>query len=276
MKTTETKPYRFNVGQFQCTVIRDGGHMGTAGFLFANAPTEELNQVLKDYRLDAERIPSSWNCLLINTDSKKILLDTGIGSMNGHLIESLHSQGVHEDQIDMVILSHGHPDHIGGCTDADGQLQFPNARYVISQAEWDFWTAENNLTKLDDIFGEFARKNLPPLRERLDLVGDEGDILPGITIVPTPGHTPGHIGLELSSEGDHFFFLADAVLHPIHVQYPNWTSKVDMDLEEVVKTRHSILERVAAQKALVLFYHFDFPALGYVRQEGKKWHWQPL
>ncbi len=264
------------MGKFQCVVICDGGFIGRADFLFTNAQEEELNQNLQKYRLKPEQIPTSWNCLLVDTGDKKILVDTGIGPTEGRLFEGLQELGVLAEQIDVVVLSHGHPDHIGGCTDSTGHLMFPNARFILARDEWDYWTAEDNLTKLDDIYGRFARKNLPSLRERVDLIVNDGEILPGIAILMAPGHTPGHIGLEITSEGDNLFYLADTVLHPIHIERPDWIAGVDMDPEQVVATRHRILERLAAEKATALFYHFDFPGLGTVNRLGNKWRWQPL
>jgi glyoxylase-like metal-dependent hydrolase (beta-lactamase superfamily II) len=273
---TNAQSYHFNVGKFQCVVIRDGGFEGSANFLFTNAQSEELIQILQKHHLEREQIPSSWNCLFIDTGDKKILIDTGFGSPDGRLFENLQELGILVDQIDLVILSHGHPDHIGGCTDSTGQLMFPNARFVLAQDEWDFWTTEENLTKLADIYGRFARKNLPPLEDRVDLVVKREEIYPGITIIMAPGHTPGHSGLEIVSEGDKLFYLADAALHPIHIERPDWVAGVDMDPERVVTTRHLVLERLVAEKAMALFYHFDFPGLGTVSHSGKQWCWQPL
>ena len=184
--------------------------------------------------------------------------------------------GVHTHQIDLLLLSHGHPDHIGGCTNADGRLLYPNARFMMAQREWDFWTAEENLSELGDIFGRFARKNLPPLRERLEFVDDEMEILPGITIVMAPGHTPGHLGLKITSEDNTFYYLADAFLHPLQIEHPGGTAVVDLDPEQVVATRHRLLEKLAQEEAPALFYHFDFPAVGTVIKDQSTYHWQPL
>lgn len=271
---------RFDIGRFQCAVIRDGGHMGTANFLFTNAQAEDLNRVLQEHQLEPQQLPTSWNCLFVDTGDKKILVDTGIGSgiglTEGQLLEHLLSLGVRADQIDVVVLSHCHPDHIGGCTDSSGRLIYSNARFVLSQAEWEFWTSERNLKKLDDFFGQFARKNLPPLRKRVDLITVDSEISPGISAVMAPGHTPGHIALKISSEDDNLFYLADTVLHPIHIERPDWIAAVDMDPEQVVATRRRLLERLAAENARALIYHFDFPALGTVDSSGKQWRWRPL
>ena len=277
---SEFQPFKFNIGRYQCAVIRDGGHMGKAGFVFANAPEGELNQALQDHHLEPDKITSSWNCLFVDTGDKKLLVDTGFGPRDGlpegKLIETLREIGVHPDQIDLLFLSHGHPDHIGGCTDADGRLLYPNARFLMAQAEWDFWTTESNLSDMMDIFGRFARKNLPPLKEKLDFVDDGMEILPGISILMAPGHTPGHFGLHIANEDEAFYFLADAFLHPLQIEHPDWTAVVDLDPEQVIATRHQLLERVAGEQKPVLFYHFDFPAIGTVLKSQDKWRWLPV
>ena len=215
---SEYQPFQFNIGDYRCAAIHDGGHAGNADFLFRNAPEEELEQALQSHGLTADKLPSSWSCLYVDTGDQKLLLDTGMGSRDGFpegkLIETLPGLGVQPEQIDMVLLSHGHPDHIGGCTGAGGQRLYPNARFLMAQDEWDFWTTESNLSGMMDIFGRFARKNLPPLKEKLAFVLDGQEILPGITIVMAPGHTPGHYGLRITNQDEVFYFLVDAFLHP--------------------------------------------------------------
>src|SRR5439155_7768362 len=132
-----------------------------------NAPREELGQALHDHRLDPERIPSPYTCLVVNTGAHLVLLDTGAGPFApgvGRLLQRLRAKGIAPEEIDTVVITHGHPDHIGGNTDEAGQLIFPDARYVMWRDEWDFWTDEVSLAQMPQVFASFARKNLPPLR----------------------------------------------------------------------------------------------------------------
>ena len=146
--------------------------------------------------------------------------------------------------------------------------------------EWDFWTSEQAEEKLDEHVREVllrvARKNLPPIQDRLDLIEREGEIVPGVQAITAPGHTPGHIALAISSEGEQLLCISDAVLHPIHLEQPEWFAVVDLDPEQVVATRHRILNRSANDKVLVLAFHFPFPGLGYVIDKGEGWQWQPI
>jgi len=284
---------RFKVGTFECITVSDGTHTYTppmfpppTTFLFANAPKELLDQTLREHNVQPERWVewvSPYICLVVNTGKHRVLVDTGAGSLmptTGKLIPNLLAQGIVPQNIDMVILTHGHPDHIGGNTDAEGEPAFPNARYVMRKDEWDFWTSEQAEQKLDEhikeVLLQFARRNLPPIRGQLELVDHETEILSGIQAIAAPGHTPGHMALAISSEGEQLLYISDAALHPIHVEQPDWCAVVDFAPQQVVTTRHRLLKRAGAEKALVLAFHFPFPGLGHVVQKGEGWQWKPI
>ena len=289
----KTEVYRFKVGDFQCIAVSDGTHTYApptfpppAIFLFTNAPREQLGQTLGEHNLDPEQWTewvSPYICLVVNTGEHQVLVDTGAGSLaptTGKLVQNLKAVGITPEDIDTIIITHGHPDHIGGNTDTEGKPAFPNARYVMWQDEWDFWTSEQAETKLDehvrDVLLSYARKNLPPIQSRFHLVNRETEILPGIKAIAAAGHTPGHMALAVSSEGEQLLCVSDVVLHPIHLEQPEWYAAVDFDPKQVQATRRRILKRAAVEKALVLGFHFPFPGLGHVSQSGDTWRWQPI
>ena len=288
-----TEIYPFKVGTFECIAISDGTLTYTpptfpppATLLFTNAPRERLEQVLLEYNLRPEQWgewTSPFICLVVNTGDHLVLVDTGAGVLaptTGRLLQNLKAEGIAPEEIDTVILTHGHPDHIGGNTDAQGKPAFPNARYVMWKDEWDFWTSEQAEQRLDEHIRElllkFARENLPPIQAKVDLFDRETEIVPGIRAVAAPGHTPGHMALEISSEGEKLLCISDAVLHPIHLEQPEWHAAVDFDPKQVVATRRRLLDRAASGKALVLAFHFPFPGLGRAVQKGEGWQWQPI
>jgi glyoxylase-like metal-dependent hydrolase (beta-lactamase superfamily II) len=288
-----TDVHHFKIGAFECMAVSDGTHTYAppmfpppTTLLFTNASEEQLEQVLHGYDLEpaqwAEWI-SPYICLVVNTGEHLVLVDTGAGDLapsTGRLLQNLSAEGVSCEDIDRVIITHGHPDHTGGNTDADGTPTFRNARYVMSKDEWEFWTSGEAEEKLDEHVKEvlvgFAQKNLPPIRNQLDLVNEEMEIVPGIRSVSAPGHTPGHMALTISSEGEQLLCISDVVLHPVHLEQPEWYAAVDFDPERVVSTRRRLLDKAAADKALVLAFHFPFPGLGSVVKRGEAWQWQPI
>lgn len=272
-------PYHFELGNFKCIAIRDGGHMGSADVIFVNAPEQELAQALQVHNLEADQLRSTWTCLLIDTGEQNLLIDTGSGSgvpVGGQLLAQLEEVGYTADEIDNVFLTHGHPDHIGGCTDDDGKPIFEQARYVMGQKEYEFWSEEENLMDLGEKMANFARKNLPAIKAQVEFVEGDDDVLPGIRAIEAFGHTPGHLGLEIQSEGEVLLHLADSVLHPLHLEHPRWYANVDIQPDQMVATRYRLLEHAAVLGAIVLIYHFDFPSIGYVVQDGESWRWQSV
>ena len=282
--------YHFKLGKFECIVVSDGtfAYPHPAQLLFANAAEKDLHHVLAEHSLDAKQwaeYVSPYPSLVIHTGRRWVLVDTGADGMaptTGKLIGNLRAEGIAPEDIDVVILTHAHPDHIGGNTDNEGRPAFRNARYVMWKAEWDFWTSDPDLSQMrvdaqiKQLVVTFAQKNLPPIQAQLDLIEQETEIVPGIHILPASGHTPGHMAVAISSQGEAMLCIADAAIHPIHLEQLDWYSVFDLAPEQALASKRQLLDRVAVDKALVFAFHFPFPGLGHITKKGRGWQWLPI
>jgi glyoxylase-like metal-dependent hydrolase (beta-lactamase superfamily II) len=280
--TTATQ--RFSVGSIQCIAIHDGTFAYPPGWLFSNVPPEQVEASLREHNLPTAHVETPYTCLLVKTGTRKVLIDTGADGLaptTGNLLQNLQSEGIAAKDITDVVLTHGHPDHIGGVLDASGQPAFPNAQYMISKTEWDFWNDPNVLrdSAMDNHMKQMlvgcAQKNLAPLKARIGLIGGEKEIAPGIQVMPASGHTPGHMAVLIASDQAQLLHISDAVLHPLVMENPSWRNVFDLDPEDAASTRKRLLDRAAADKAEVLAYHFPGFGIGRVVSKGHAWKWEP-
>jgi glyoxylase-like metal-dependent hydrolase (beta-lactamase superfamily II) len=250
--------YRFEVGQLDCLVVSDG---------YLSLPGE--------HKMDV-------NILFIRTANHKILVDTGCGISPqkgaGKLVENLAAEGITASDIDLIIHTHGHSDHVGGNTDAQGQPVFANARHLIHKTEWDYWIGRLNDKKVEvgmqQMMLEVARKNLLPLKDRFDFIENQLEIVPGIKYTLAPGHTPGNLILMLSSGRKQVLCIGDLVHDPQEFVRPEMYKMIDASPDLAFNTRVEILSRAANDKIHVFASHFAFPGLGRVVLEGETLKWR--
>jgi glyoxylase-like metal-dependent hydrolase (beta-lactamase superfamily II) len=278
--------YAFQVGSVSCTVLSDGYFAYPTPWFFPNADPERLAEALDRRRLPHHEVLSPYTCLLIETGRHVVLVDTGAGGNTrtaGAIVPRLEVAGIRPGDVDTVIISHAHPDHIGGAIGSDGRPAFPNARHILSDPEWEFWTSAHPdvgaLRVPNDVkatIGRTARRSIEALRFQIETVDVEREIVPGVRVIPAPGHTPGHLALLISSNGDHLLNIGDAAVHPLHLEYPELENGFDLCAATAGDTRRELLARAVSERMRVMAFHFPFPSVGRVsaRVSGG-WDWTP-
>ena len=283
--------YRFKIGDFQATVISDGYGPIPVGPIFAiNVSEAELAPVLKANFMPPV-IQATNNILVVDTGRERILVDTGFGEKIGPpfgsfpgLEANLRRAGILSESIDLVVISHGHLDHIGGLVTKSGALAFPKAKFVFVDTEWNYWTGNRyesdvNSSPMPDPFKQAtigaARENLPPVADRSRFVKQGGEIASGVHYVAAPGHSPSHASILFTSDKEQFMHMGDTAHNPVtSLQHPDWTPVFDYDPVQAIKSRKAILDRVATDGVMAMGYHFPFPAIGHVVRHGTAYHWE--
>jgi glyoxylase-like metal-dependent hydrolase (beta-lactamase superfamily II) len=256
---------------------------------FLNAKDESLKNALIRYNI-AENISSPFIAVMLEYNDKMILIDSGTGFsttplihkgqeifIQGKLLELIAEEGIRKEDITDVILTHFHPDHIGGVFSSDGQINFPNATFYVHEDEWNFWHSSQSDAQ-PQMFNAYVEKNITPLKDfDLKIVKqDFEELIPGITMLNATGHTPGHFALIINHGSEKLLYAADAFLHPLHIERLDWQTAYDFDHEKAQKSRVKLLKLAYQEDMLVNAFHFDFPGLGKVDKHKNNWNWTYL
>jgi glyoxylase-like metal-dependent hydrolase (beta-lactamase superfamily II) len=270
--------YRFKIGNFEATVISDGpmdlGAMKAN--LFAGLSPDEFDKTLSDNFLPTDKLHFDQNALVVNTGDVLILFDTGMGNAKmfgdktGRLLATLKSAGIDPKTIDAVVLTHAHPDHASALMTDKGARNFPKAQIYIAQAEFDFWTDESK--GVNDLMKSLianTRKQLLPNRDRLVFIKDQEEILPGIQVIATPGHTVGHSSYMITSQGKTFCNIGDVVhQYLVATEKPRVEFAFDTDGKQAVETRLRMFDMLATRKIPMVAYHAPWPGVGHLAKQG--------
>jgi glyoxylase-like metal-dependent hydrolase (beta-lactamase superfamily II) len=278
--------YRLTMGPVTIASVADGGgSMPGSPFPLwgANASKDAVDAALKQDFLPLEGTTFHFNSTVIKVGTEVYVFDTGNGAGGGpsagKLVSHLAHLGIAPADVTAVILSHLHGDHIGGLTTGSGdsaQLTFPKARYLLTKAEHDFWSTagaadiKGNLPdgfKTGAIAG--AGRALAMIKARSELLTGDAKISEHLTVRPAPGHTPGHLMLDITGGGERLLACADLVHHfSLSFRRPDLHIQFDTDPVAGAQTRLQVLAQAAAERTLILGYHMPFPGLGHVRNEA--------
>jgi glyoxylase-like metal-dependent hydrolase (beta-lactamase superfamily II) len=272
----------FMIGKFEVTAISDGTVDLPIDRLLSQ-PAEKTKAELSRSFL-ADPTETSVNAYLINTGDRLILVDTGAGQLFGptlgKLVANIRAAGYAIDQIDDIVLTHLHPDHVGGMM-ANGEMVFPKATIHADKADTDYWLSATQQKKDGDNSGNFAgaMASLKPYVQSGQLKPFSGDteIVPGVKTVAAHGHTPGHVVYEVQSDGRRLYIIGD-LIHVAAVQFykPGVTIGFDSDAKQAEAIRMELFEKIARENALVGAAHLSFPGVGHIRVHGKGFDWLPL
>jgi glyoxylase-like metal-dependent hydrolase (beta-lactamase superfamily II) len=265
--------HRFTVGAFEVTTIQDGLRPGDGPHpIFGqDQSADDVAALLEENFLPADRFANGFTPVLVNTGSELVLFDTGLGAGArpdglGQLRPRLEASGYSAEDVDVVVLTHFHGDHVGGLME-NGEPAFPNARYVAGQAEYDFWTADERLSGPTEGNAQAVQANVVPFAENMEMIGDGDEVVPGITGMLAAGHTPGHMIFMLESEGTGLLITADTANHYVaSLQRPDWHVQFDMDKEAAAATRVRVFDMLAADRTAFVGYHMPFPSVGFVEK----------
>jgi glyoxylase-like metal-dependent hydrolase (beta-lactamase superfamily II) len=283
--------YRYKVGSIECTSVNDGARSFPL-------PDKWVTNVSKDQAIaaaEAAYMPKGmvtvpFNPQLINTGGKLVLLDcgNGIGALEatkgqaGRMMQNLAAAGIDPKNVDMVVMSHLHPDHTNGIRAADGSMAFPNAEIKVPAKDWEFWMSDENAAKAQSnemMKNYFAnvKKIYAGIESKVTKYDWDKEVAPGVTAIGTPGHTAGHTSFAVASGDQKILISADVTNIPeFFLRNPDWHVAYDADPDMAQKTRHKFYDMASAEKATVVGFHFPFPAVGHVEKDGNGYRLIPV
>jgi len=271
--------HRFRIGATHATIVSDGPLVLPRAIRIFTGPDEAaMNAALAGSGQATDKVRVAQNCLLLETGGKRLLFDNGMGTSklygrdSGQLLGSLAEAGIAPEAIDALVLTHAHSDHCWGTMRDDGVPNFPNATIYMAEEELAYWESNPPGERRERSLAG-VRKHLLPLRDRIVLLRDGQEFLPGVQACATPGHTPGHMAYLFAGG---WCLIGDVAFHdPLSFAFPDAESAFDTDPTEAVATRRKFLARLVDEKLAVIGYHNRWPGLGHVERTGETFRFVP-
>jgi glyoxylase-like metal-dependent hydrolase (beta-lactamase superfamily II) len=283
--------YRYKVGDYECTSINDGARsFPMPDNWVTNVPKQEALAAAETAYMPAGMVTVPFNPQLINTGSKLVLIDSGNGvsafeptkGAVGRTLLNLAAAGIDPNSIDVVLMSHLHPDHTNGIRARDGSMAFPNAEIMVPAVDWEFWMSDENASKAQSnemMKNYFAnvKKIYAGIESKVTKYEWGKEVAPGITSIAAPGHTPGHTAFAVASGNSKILIQSDVTNIPeFFLRNPDWHVAYDVEPDVAQATRHKFYDMAAAEKAMVVGFHFTFPSIGHVEKDGAKYRLIPI
>jgi len=273
--------HRFKLGTFEITSILDGSVTMDISPPFLLEETDaQVTDIAQGARLPTDKLENNFVPVVINTGSALVLIDTGLGSMgrpngSGLLRKHLREAGYGPEDVDIVMITHVHPDHIYGLWE-DGERAFPNARVMIGRCEFDAWKSGDSIPPQREKNREMFLDLVAPLESELGFLEDGDEITPGVTAAAAFGHSAGHMMVRVQSEGKQLLIWADVANHYVFsVGHPSSKVGFDDDKEAAIVTRNRVLAEAAESGVLTIGYHMPFPGIGFVERAQSGFRWVP-
>lgn len=275
--------FRFTLGEARITIVSDGFFTQPMSGQAINADEDEKLAFLQAHFLDIESNYAHTNHLYVEIGDARVLVDIGSGgrfaSTSGKLMSNLNAAGIDPFEITHLAITHAHPDHIWGIRDDFDEPIFPDAEYVIGDEEYRYWMQDDLVNQVPETSQQFVVGAVNSLTvEGLEwtMAAPGHEIVPGIRMIPTPGHTKGHMSVQIDSGGQTLIALGDCMTQAfLNFAHPEWIGSRDDLPEETVNTRLQLLDRAATDRIAVLGYHFPFPGIGHVKRQGDAYEFIP-
>lgn len=278
--------HKFQVGDITMTALYDGVWEKPHDPAFiANASVLDTTKALKAAGYSGENVPIPFSAMAAEIAGKRVLFDAGTGGQLAPTAglmrsKSLAAAGIDPAKVDMICITHYHPDHIFGLMEKDSNAPlFPNAEIIVSATEHAFWTDESTVGKLPESQRGLAQRIQATFGtwKTVRQIEGEAEVLPGVTTMPTYGHTPGHTSYHITSADRQLFVLGDVSNMPaLFLRHPGWHAIFDADPEQAEKVRRSTMDRAIAENAMIAGYHYPFPAAGMVSKDGDGYAFVPV
>ena len=281
--------YRYKVGDFEVTALNEGiARNATPANMAVNKTLPDVQKALGDAFLPTDHVIGQFNIVVVNTGRNLVLLDTGFGDNGpptaGNLMGNMQAAGIDPKNIDTVLISHFHGDHINGLRAKAGTLNFPNAEIMVPVADLKFFLDAGEESKAPQPFKQFfaaTKRVFEPIAKDVKQYEHGKELVPGITAVDAHGHSPGHTAFLVSSGNGKLLVTSDTANHQILIRNPEWNLWADMDQAMANASRKRLLDMAATDKIQIAAYHLPFPSTGFIskRGDGYEFHpayWQPV